>query len=114
MHMSFAATRPRGIASSAMKQEGGTFVSKRTPTPLTAAPSARPDPEQIRLPMPVALGLIAFPVLGTVLAVMGMPTSEIVPLLTYCAGIGVAAVLAVSGGRRLVAGLASFVVRITR
>lgn len=58
--------------------------------------------------------MIVFPVLGAILATSGMATNEIIPLLGYCAGIGVLAVLALSGGRRLVAGLATLVVRVAQ
>lgn len=74
-------------------------------------PSAGPSVETNRLTPPVVLGVVAFPAIGATLAATGMPTAEIIPLLGYSTGIGVSAVLALSGGRRLVAALAAFAVR---
>ncbi|MFD0371136.1 hypothetical protein [Streptomyces sp. NPDC127114] len=88
--------------------------SVRSTTLASQVTPPQPGAEQSRLSLPFVLGIIAFPVLGTVLALAGMPTNEIVPLLAYCAGIGTAAVLVASGGRRLAAGLASAVLRITQ
>lgn len=57
-----------------------------------------PRPEEPpRLTLPLVMGVISFPVLGTVLAVTGMPSSEIYPLLAYCGGIGSAVLIAASG-----------------
>ncbi|MFB6564072.1 hypothetical protein ACFCYH_35180 [Streptomyces sp. NPDC056400] len=83
-------------------------------SPGERAASGRQGSEQRHLPLPYVVSLVSFPVLGTVLALAGLPTSEIVPLLASCAGLGVAAMLVVGGGRRLVAGLASAVLRITQ
>ncbi|MFF6888598.1 hypothetical protein ACFY9F_36085 [Streptomyces sp. NPDC012421] len=74
-------------------------------------PAVAPGSESNRLTLPVVLGLAVFPVIAAVLASTGMPTTEIIPLLGYSTGIGVLAVLVLSGGRRLVAGLAALVLR---
>ncbi|MEU4732965.1 hypothetical protein [Streptomyces sp. NPDC023588] len=86
-------------------------------TGLSGDPVVRtpPKPEPPCLSPPyVGAALVTFPVLGTVLALAGMATAEIVPLLGYCACIGVATVLVASGGRRLAAGVAAAVLRITQ
>ncbi|MFF3843410.1 hypothetical protein [Streptomyces sp. NPDC001930] len=71
-------------------------------------PASEPAREQARPSLPLTFALIAaFPVLGTVLALASMPTSEIIPLLGYCAAIGVGTVIVANGGRRLAAGLAT-------
>ncbi|MFB8040277.1 hypothetical protein ACFC8F_03120 [Streptomyces hydrogenans] len=75
------------------------------------APEVAAGSETNRLTLPVVLGVAVFPVTAAFLATTGMPTTEIVPLLGYSTGIGVFAVLALSGGRRLVAGLAALVLR---
>ncbi|MGW0752928.1 hypothetical protein [Streptomyces sp. NPDC002587] len=77
------------------------------------APLPRPD-EPPRLTLPLVTGVISFPVLGTVLAVTGMPSSEIYPLLAYCGGIGAAVLIAASGGRKLITGLAELVLRVSQ
>ncbi|WP_129593426.1 hypothetical protein [Streptomyces sp. C] len=59
-------------------------------------------------------GVIAFPVLGTVLAIAGMPANEIYPLLGYCGAIGTAVLVAASGGRKLITGLAELVLRVSQ
>ncbi|MER6444456.1 hypothetical protein DEJ51_28630 [Streptomyces venezuelae] len=83
-------------------------------SPGDRAASGREGSEQRHLSLPYVAGLITFPVLGTVLALAGLPTAEIVPLLAHCAALGAVAVLVVGGGRRLAAGLASAVLRITQ
>ncbi|MFE4658191.1 hypothetical protein ACFRFJ_16090 [Streptomyces hydrogenans] len=71
-------------------------------------PAPEPVRDQARPSLPFTFALIAaFPVLGTVLALAGTPTSEIIPLLSYCAAIGVATVVVVNGGRRFAARLAT-------
>ncbi|MEU8436071.1 hypothetical protein AB0F18_24840 [Streptomyces sp. NPDC029216] len=67
-----------------------------------------------RLSLPYGAAQVTFPVLGTLLALDGMPTSRIIPLLAGCAALGVAHVVIAGGGRRLAAGLASAVLRITQ
>ncbi|MFD8145460.1 hypothetical protein [Streptomyces sp. NPDC059708] len=62
----------------------------------------------------LSLPLVTFPVLGTVLALAGMSTSRIVPLLAACAALGVAQTVIAGGGGRLAAGLASAVLRSTQ
>ncbi|MGO4635002.1 hypothetical protein AB4225_29345 [Streptomyces sp. 2RAF24] len=79
-----------------------------------AASATSVAPEANRLTLPAVLGVIALPVIAAALAATGMPSSEIVPLLAYSTGIGIAAVLTLSGGRRLIAGLAALVVRATQ
>ncbi|MEV4192001.1 hypothetical protein [Streptomyces toxytricini] len=75
-------------------------------------PLATPPAEQPRATLPVVCGVIAFPALGTVLAVVGMPSTEIYSLLSYCGAIGVGVTVAVSGGRRFVAALAQTLLRV--
>ncbi|MFG2754236.1 hypothetical protein ACWGFX_31965 [Streptomyces xanthophaeus] len=88
--------------------------TSRTQEPGDRVPRTRPQPDPHRLSLPYVAALVTFPVLGTVLALAGLPTAEIIPLLGYCASIGVTTVLVASGGRRLAAGVASAVLRITR
>ncbi|MFJ2937897.1 hypothetical protein ACIO8G_34670 [Streptomyces sp. NPDC087219] len=80
----------------------------KNPVPAVTPPAPAPDAEPSRVTLPIVLGLAVFPVTAAVLAMTGMQTAEIIPLLGYSTGIGVAAVLALSGGRRLLAGLAAF------
>ncbi|MFD9604783.1 hypothetical protein [Streptomyces sp. NPDC059970] len=56
-------------------------------------------------------GVVAFPTLGTVMAMGGMPVADIYPLLGICGAIGVSAVFAASGGRRLIGNLAALLLR---
>lgn len=83
-------------------------------SPRERAASGRRGSEHRHLPLPYVMGLVSFPVLGTVLALAGLHRSEIVPLLASCTALGVAAMLAIGGGRRLAVVLASAVLRITQ
>ncbi|MGW1364876.1 hypothetical protein ACWCQP_46690 [Streptomyces chartreusis] len=66
-----------------------------------------------RFGAPQALMAISFPVLGTALHLTGMPVQDIFVLLGGCGALGVAAVVAVAGGRRRLAELATAVLRAT-
>jgi hypothetical protein len=66
-----------------------------------------------RLTMAHVLPLIFFPVIGTVLFIVGMPVSEIPTFLGYCGGIGAAVTIAVTGGRRALLALAHGVIAAT-
>ncbi|GLX20480.1 hypothetical protein [Streptomyces lavendulae] len=59
--------------------------------------SSRQASGEHRLSLPYVAALVTFPVLGTVLALAGMPTSRIIPLLAACAALGVAQAV-VAGG----------------
>ncbi|MBW5485242.1 hypothetical protein [Streptomyces bambusae] len=80
----------------------------------TPASALSPAAEPTRLTLPMVLGLIAFPVLGTVLAITGVPAAEIYPLLAYCGAIGATVLIVASGGRKMIAGLAELVFRVSR
>ncbi|MFD8851861.1 hypothetical protein [Streptomyces sp. NPDC059604] len=75
----------------------------------SADPSPVPQPGSISTTH--VIGVVSFPTLGTVMAMGGMPVADIYPLLGVCGAIGVAAVFAASGGRRLIGNLASLLLR---
>ncbi|AUH38879.1 hypothetical protein [Streptomyces sp. CMB-StM0423] len=52
-------------------------------------------------------GIIAFPLLGSVLALTGMPVQDVLVLLAGCGGIGAAVFAIGGGGRRLLEALAA-------
>ncbi|RSS64657.1 hypothetical protein EF912_01985 [Streptomyces sp. WAC07061] len=76
--------------------------------------TGRQEPGPRRLSPPYVAAPVTFPVLGTVLALAGMPTSRIIPLLAACAALGFAQSVVVGGCRRIAAGLASAVLRISQ
>ncbi|WP_407841370.1 hypothetical protein ACE1OC_41085 [Streptomyces sp. DSM 116496] len=85
----------------------GSDATARPQIPILPAQAA----EQNRLTLPVVTAVIAFPSLGSALSITDMPTAEIYPLLAYCGAIGVAVVIAASGGRKIVVGLAQLLLR---
>ncbi|MFC9916036.1 hypothetical protein [Streptomyces sp. NPDC059862] len=60
---------------------------------------------------PQAFTAVSFPALGVALHITGMPLQDIFILLGGCGALGAAAVIAVGGGRRRLAGLAAAVLR---
>ena len=80
---------------------------------LKQAATAVGDTGTVRLTMAHVLPLVLFPVIGTVLFAMGMPVSDIPVFLGYCAGIGAAATIAVTGGRRALIALAHGIIAAT-
>ncbi|MFE8950483.1 hypothetical protein [Streptomyces sp. NPDC007856] len=80
-----------------------------TPTHESAANGFTPN----RLTGYHVLPAIAFPVIGCVLYVLGMPVSEIFKFLLGCSGIGVMVTIAVTGGRRLAVTVAHSVLTLT-
>ncbi|WP_329332707.1 hypothetical protein OG252_51880 [Streptomyces sp. NBC_01352] len=80
-----------------------------TRAPRTEASQTDPLP---RFGAPQAFTAVSFPVLGSILHVTGMPLQDVFILLGGCGALGVAAIAA-GGGRRRLAGLASAVLRAT-
>ncbi|MGW5434898.1 hypothetical protein ACWET9_48800 [Streptomyces sp. NPDC004059] len=66
-----------------------------------------------RLTMAHVLPLVLFPLIGTVLFAVGMPVSDIPVFLGYCAAIGAASTIAVTGGRRALIALAHGIIAAT-
>ncbi|MEU3620016.1 hypothetical protein ABZ725_48210 [Streptomyces sp. NPDC006872] len=79
-----------------------------SPAPRTEPGQADPPP---RFGAPQAFTAVSFPVLGVALHVTGMPLQDIFLLLGGCGALGAAAVVAVGGGRRLLASLAGAMLR---
>ncbi|MZE76711.1 hypothetical protein [Streptomyces xinghaiensis] len=79
----------------------------------TRVPGTRPDQVDTppRFGAPQAFTAVSYPALGVVLHVTGMPLQGIFILLGGCGVLGAAAVFAVGGGRRRLAGLAAAVLR---
>ncbi|MEU9272720.1 hypothetical protein AB0E04_46145 [Streptomyces sp. NPDC048251] len=65
------------------------------------------------LTLPHVLPLIAFPMIGCVLYVVGMPVSDVFTFLAGCGGIGAAVTIAVTGGRRVLVALAHGILVVT-
>ncbi|MFJ8275403.1 hypothetical protein ACIQ8G_34790 [Streptomyces sp. NPDC094154] len=80
---------------------------------LKQAATATGDTGTVRLTMAHVLPLVLFPAIGTILFVVGMPVSDIPIFLGYCAGIGAAATIAVTGGRRALIALAHGIIAAT-
>ncbi|MGW1871634.1 hypothetical protein ACWCPS_39770 [Streptomyces mauvecolor] len=81
----------------------------RTNKPLAVTDAMDSNPKRDlppRLTFAQVTPVIAFPAMGSSLALCGIPAPEIYQLLTYCGGIGVAVLAAACGGRRLATGLA--------
>ncbi|MFF4442635.1 hypothetical protein [Streptomyces sp. NPDC001621] len=80
--------------------------------PSAPAPQSEPSRTAAR-PLTAAqiCGITVFPLLGTGLALAGMPVSGVLTLLAGCGGIGAATIAAAGGGRRLLTALASAAVR---
>lgn len=87
------------------------------PSSGSAGPEAAPVPTDGTAPGRVTLAhvlpAIAFPVIGCVLYVVGMPVADIFTFLLGCGGIGVLVTIAVTGGRRLVVAAAHGVLALT-
>lgn len=81
-----------------------------TPVPRAGAGHTETAP---RFGAPQAFMAISFPALGAILHMTGMPVQDIFVLLGECGALGLAAVIAVSSGRRRLAGLAAAVLRAT-
>ncbi|MFD7020601.1 hypothetical protein [Streptomyces sp. NPDC059928] len=56
--------------------------------------------------------VVAFPAMGSGLALSGMAVTDICQLLAYCGAIGVAVLTAASGGKRLASGLAQMLIHL--
>ncbi|MGW8729228.1 hypothetical protein ACWGNF_24760 [Streptomyces sp. NPDC055808] len=76
-----------------------------TPPATTSSPTPRLTFAQV---VPV----VAFPALGSGLALSGMAVTEICRLLACCGAIGVAVLTAASGGKRLASGLAQMLLHL--
>ncbi|MFI8233930.1 hypothetical protein ACIGDI_34485 [Streptomyces sp. NPDC085900] len=79
-------------------------------TPVPPAGAGQTDTAP-RFGAPQAFTAVSFPALGVALHMTGMPVQDIFVLLSGCGALGAAAVVAVAGGRRRLAGLASAVLR---
>ncbi|MFD6294029.1 hypothetical protein ACFWFU_04255 [Streptomyces sp. NPDC060235] len=88
---------------------GRRAVPKNAPNSLVVGS----DTGTVRLTIAHVLPLIFFPVVGTVLFVVGMPVSDIPIFLGWCAGIGATATITVTGGRRALLALAHGVIAAT-
>ncbi|MFD9403513.1 hypothetical protein ACFWA4_32410 [Streptomyces sp. NPDC060011] len=84
-----------------------------SPAPPESTPVTSGDNGTVRLTTAHVLPLIFFPIIGTVLFVVGMPVSDIPTFLGWCAGIGATATIAVTGGRRALLALAHGVIATT-
>ncbi|MGW8955623.1 hypothetical protein [Streptomyces sp. NPDC055709] len=73
-------------------------------------PPARTGPGAAQVAAQVA-GAVAFPAMGSILAMAGMPVTDVFALLGGCGAIGAATVAAAAGGRRLFGALATAAVR---
>lgn len=91
------------------KNSGSRAVPENVPASAMLQQSAAPLPGETsagRLSLAHVLPLILFPVIGSALFVVGMPTSDIFTFLGGCGGIGAAVTIAVAGGRRALVALA--------
>ncbi|MEV6594923.1 hypothetical protein [Streptomyces acidicola] len=92
------------------KNNGSRAVPENVPDSVVLRQSGVPSPDEAsgtgRLTLPHVLPLIAFPTIGCVLYVVGMPVSDIFTFLAGCGGIGAVVTIAVTGGRRLLVALA--------
>ncbi|WHM41120.1 hypothetical protein [Streptomyces sp. BPTC-684] len=89
-------------------------MPKKQPSTHVLVPAESTPASSNRLTFAQVTAVIAFPVMGSTLALAGMPVSDIYPLLAYCGGIGVAVLMAASGGRKLAAGLAQLLLHLGR
>lgn len=113
-----AAGEAPASALPAQSQSGEWILPRKPIKPgsgtLERATPQVPAAEPTRLTLPLVAGVISFPALGTVLAIAGMPTADIYPLLGYCGAIGTGVLVSASGGRKLITGLAELVLRVSQ
>lgn len=96
------------------KNSGSRVVLENVPDSVALNQSSSPFPAAPgreasgagRLTLPHVLPLIAFPMIGCALYVVGMPVADIFTFLAGCGGIGAMVTIAVTGGRRVLVALA--------
>ncbi|MFC8996207.1 hypothetical protein ACFT7U_10930 [Streptomyces rochei] len=95
-----------------MSKDNSASVVPNSPIVLASEePTNTPTPSGLSVVH--VLPAIAFPVIGVVLYIVGMPDSDILPFLLGCAGIGVMVTITVTGGRRLATAAAHAVLALT-